>query len=70
MLLQYICELVLVDYEKYLVFPSSLVAASALCVANYTLNVQDCWVSLPMLLKLKCFYFLVVKGVVLDARKI
>ncbi|XP_070196925.1 G2/mitotic-specific cyclin-A-like [Littorina saxatilis] len=41
----YICELVLVDYEKYLVFPSSLVAASALCVANYTLNVQDCWSS-------------------------
>ncbi|XP_076446900.1 G2/mitotic-specific cyclin-A-like [Babylonia areolata] len=44
-LTMYLCELVLVEYEKFLVFPSSLVAASALCLANYTMGQQEFWSS-------------------------
>ncbi|KAL8624021.1 hypothetical protein ACOMHN_041611 [Nucella lapillus] len=44
-LTMFLCELVLVDNDRFLVFPSSLVSASAACLAKYTLGDQEPWTS-------------------------
>jgi len=37
-LAQYLCELTLIEYELVLKYTPSMIAASAVCLANYTLN--------------------------------
>lgn len=53
-LLQYLTELVLVEMDTFLKYPSSLVAAAALCLANITLDVENPWVSSSVSTKTAC----------------
>ncbi|XP_057313565.1 G2/mitotic-specific cyclin-A-like [Hydractinia symbiolongicarpus] len=39
---EYLCELSLIDYDISLKYMPSVIAASSVCVANYTLN-TECW---------------------------
>lgn len=51
---QYVAELSLLELEMAIMFPPSVVAASAYCLANYTLS-RDLWVRFTNLMWTRAF---------------